>query len=167
MFEAIENNNFNIQLSLSGNPFPGDDTLMWTFNGMPLSAGGPINFTLDSISFSPITRNNSGTYTVTSSNVVDSATFQFEVMVFCKKATVKYGDPAYSTMFGNGGQVEQTGHWGGRRNVDYLCIIYLFTYFWWGGVDHMGWGIYATTNFNMITGLPLKNQEQVQTNTTS
>jgi hypothetical protein len=88
LFGAIQGNDLFISLDLMGNPFPTEDTLMWTFNGSPLMEGGAISFGLQTLSFSPIAVGNAGTYTVTSSNMVPPpATFELEVQVFCKEPT--------------------------------------------------------------------------------
>lgn len=84
-YEGIEGQDFNIALTLEGNPFPPESSLVWSFDGQPLSAGGGMEFGLD---FLRLFRSSEGTYTVSSSNSVGTATFEFQLLVSCKYVAI-------------------------------------------------------------------------------
>ena len=83
--------NFLINISQNPTTFPEETvSFTWTRDGQPLSTGlGGLSLTYSSVTFSSVTRQDSGNYSVFASNVVegrevgnDTGSFRFDVI--CK-----------------------------------------------------------------------------------
>ena len=86
MFSAVEGSeNYTIRLTLSADPLPVDGSFSWFFNGRRLvDREDGIYFGLNTIQFRTLTRNNSGTYRIMSSNPRGPGEFIFQITVNCK-----------------------------------------------------------------------------------
>ena len=85
---------YRIELTLDSNPIPGDSDFFWFFNDQPLVNGqnGAI-LGVDFIQFRSLSRVNTGSYRIVSSNTAGSGDFDFELKVNCKYYEVifRYG----------------------------------------------------------------------------
>ena len=86
IYRAIEgSDNFTIRLTLSADPLPVDGSFSWFFNGRRLvDRERGIYLGLNTIQFRSLTRNDSGTYRIMSSNSRGSGEFIFQLQVDCK-----------------------------------------------------------------------------------
>ena len=84
-FTINEGDTFNLStLNLDANPIPGDGNYSWTFNGQPLMSGPGIELGVNSFLLSPVFRNQSGVYTITSFNRAGSGETSFALNVNCE-----------------------------------------------------------------------------------
>ena len=86
MFRAVEgSDNFTIQLTFRADPLPPGGGFSWFFNGRRLiDREDGIYLGLTTIVFRTLTRSNSGTYRIVSSNSRGSGEFFFQLQVDCK-----------------------------------------------------------------------------------
>lgn len=84
LYEGNEGDPLTITLEIDGNPLPSDD-FTWMFNGQPLTLGGNIAFLNETtIEFSSLSRNNTGSYSVSATNLAGVGSATFDLVVFCK-----------------------------------------------------------------------------------
>ena len=78
--------NLTVEVGLVSSPFPQEGDYSWLFNGKPLSSRNGIVLSANSIRFSEITRQHSGTYQVTASNEAGSGSAEFQIDVNRKRS---------------------------------------------------------------------------------
>ena len=84
VYEGNEGDPLTISLELDGNPLPPDD-FTWMFNGQPLQLGGNVVVLNETtIAFSSLNRNNTGSYSVSATNLAGQGRANFSLEVFCK-----------------------------------------------------------------------------------
>ena len=85
MVRAVEGSeNFTIQLTFEANPLPQEGNFSWFFNGRQLiDREDGIYLGLTTIVFRTVSRNNTGTYRIMSSNAKGSGEFIFQLLVNC------------------------------------------------------------------------------------
>ena len=79
-----EGESFEVSLNLSSRPDVGEN-YQWTLNGNDILSSETRNLSAGRLALSPVNREDQGTYMVTATNVVNSASVSFQLQVFCKK----------------------------------------------------------------------------------
>ena len=82
-FTVNEGENFEVSLNLSSRPDV--ENYQWTLNGNDIISSETRDLSAGRLALSPVNREDQGTYMVTATNVVNSASASFQLQVSCKK----------------------------------------------------------------------------------